>query len=74
MGSNPSTLGGYARSSSSVFSKNIPVLALLGAGCTKGAFAEVLHVDALATDGWGNLDYLDRDGVPTAFALEPAGP
>jgi hypothetical protein len=50
------------------------VLALLGAGCTKGAFAEVLHVDALATDGWGNLDYLDRDGVPTAFALEPAGP
>ncbi|MDD1617772.1 MAG: hypothetical protein LUQ28_15145 [Methylococcaceae bacterium] len=39
--------------------------------CRKAAFAENLHVDALATDGWSTLDYLDDDATPVAFALEP---
>jgi hypothetical protein len=43
---------------------------LLG-GCRKAAFAENLHIDAWATDGWNTLDYLDADATPVAFALEP---
>jgi hypothetical protein len=71
--SNPSTVGGYARSAASVYSNDVPVADLLGA-CSKAAFAENLHVDALATDGWSTLDYLDADAVPVAFALEPEPP
>ena len=71
--SNPSTVGGYARSAASVYSNNVPVADLLGT-CSKAAFAENLHVDALATDGWYTLDYLDADAVPVAFALEPEPP
>lgn len=66
-----SPVNGYVRDASSTFSKDIPVATLLGA-CTKAAFAENLHVDALATDGWSTLQYLDDDGTPVAFALEPA--
>ncbi|QOJ23397.1 MAG: hypothetical protein HRU78_06780 [Gammaproteobacteria bacterium] len=73
VGSNPSTVGGYARNPSSVFSKNVPVADLLG-DCSKAAFAENLHVDALATDGWSTLDYLDANATPVAFALEPEPP
>lgn len=65
-----SPVDGYLRNASSVFSKDVPVANLLG-GCTKAAFAENLHVDALATDGWSTLNYLDADATPVAFALEP---
>ena len=40
--------------------------------CIKAAFGETLHVDALATDGWSTLEYLDAGAMPMAFALEPA--
>jgi len=65
-----SPVNGYTRNASSVFSKDVPVADLLGV-CTKAAFAENLHLDALATDGWNTLDYLDADAIPVAFALEP---
>jgi hypothetical protein len=70
-----SPLNGFVRSPASIFAKDIPVAALV-AGCpgAQAAFAETLHVDALATDGWSILDYLDADAVTMAFALEPAGP
>lgn len=58
--------------------KDVPVSTLLnaaGTSCTKAAFAETLDIDALATDGWDRLSYLDSgpgDGASTkAFALEP---
>jgi len=65
-----SPVNGYVRDPSSVFSKDVPVADLLG-GCRKAAFAENLHVDAWATDGWNTLDYLDANATPVAFALEP---
>ena len=56
-----------------MFAKNVPVTDLI-AGCPgdRAAFAQTLHVDALATDGWRILEYLDQDAVPKAFALTPA--
>lgn len=68
-----SPVSGYTRDAGSVFSKDVPVADLLG-GCTKAAFAENLHVDALATDGWSTLNYLDANAIPVAFALEPEPP
>jgi len=71
-------VNGFTRDAASVFTKNVPVATLLSGGscgivCTKAAFAETLHVDALATDGWSaTLDYLDGGTIPKAFALEPA--
>jgi hypothetical protein len=67
-----SPLNGFVNTAD-VFAKNVPVTDLVG-GCPGGraAFAETLHVDALATDGWSILDYLDRDAVPKAFALTPS--
>ncbi|MGH9166107.1 MAG: hypothetical protein ACRDZW_11450, partial [Acidimicrobiales bacterium] len=56
------------------FTKNVPVPTLLGDCPGKAAFAETIHVDALATDGWSTLEYLDADGPTKAFALEPAPP
>lgn len=72
------------------FSKAIPVATLLTenevvpegeASCTRAAFAEVLHVYALAGDGYARLSYLDapRATVPPeapqigtrAFAITP---
>jgi hypothetical protein len=64
-------VNGFVRNAASLFTKLVPVATLLG-GCPKAAFAETLHVDALATDGWSTLDYLDADATPKAFALEPA--
>jgi hypothetical protein len=58
-----------------LYTKDVFVSALLdanGVNCIKAAFGETLHVDALATDGWSILEYLDRDATPKAFALEPA--
>lgn len=68
-----SPVNGYIRDASSVFSKDVPVADLLG-DCEKAAFAENLHIDALATDGWNTLNYLDADATPVAFALEPEPP
>jgi hypothetical protein len=69
---------GYVRGLGSIFSKTLPVVTLLTENtplgqppCSKAAFATNLSVDAMATDGWGRLDYLDDDGTPVAFALEP---
>lgn len=36
------------------------------------AFAETLHVDAVAIDGWSIVRYLDAHAVPKAFALQPS--
>ncbi|MEE9555504.1 MAG: hypothetical protein V3W18_14555 [candidate division Zixibacteria bacterium] len=68
-------LNGFERDAASVFSKNVPVAALVGT-CPQGraAFAETLYVKALATDGWsGRLRYLDRSAVEP-FALTKTGP
>lgn len=60
-----------------VFTKNVPVSALLdanGVSCIKAAFGETDYVAALAVDGWDRLSYLDASAMPMAFALEPASP
>ena len=68
------------------FSKNIGVGILMSSGlalgdtpCLRAAFAEALHVYALATNGYGRLTYLDapRGDDPAqidlrAFAIAPA--
>lgn len=64
------SVNGFNRDAASVFTKNVPVATLLGE-CTEAAFAETLRVDALATDGWSTLNYLDDTATPKAFALEP---
>lgn len=46
--------------------------AVLLGGCTIAGFAETLHVDAMATDGWSRLSGYDDDKV-RAFALAPVG-
>lgn len=75
---------GFSRSGDT-FSKAIPVTALFSEGlpagetpCIRAAFAEALHVAALATDGYGRLSALDapRTADPAqvalrAFALTP---
>ena len=65
-------INGFIRDPGSNFAKSIPVADLLGA-CPKAAFSELLHVYAMATDGWSRLNHLD--GVPSpeskAFALDP---
>lgn len=66
---------GFANNASTgVFTKDVPVSALLdanGVTCIKAAFGETNYVAALAVDGWGRLDYLDASAMPRAFALEP---
>jgi hypothetical protein len=65
---------GYTRSSASVFTKSIPVATLLngaGTSCTSAAFAEGLYVNALATDGYGEINAFDRSDMK-AFGLTPA--
>jgi len=64
------TINGFTRVAASEWAKDILVSDLLG-GCDKAAFAETLHVYAMATDGWSILTYLDRDATPQAYALEP---
>jgi hypothetical protein len=74
-------VNGFGRSGD-VFSKALPVSTLLNEGlepgetpCTRAAFAEGLHVYALATDGYGRLSYLDApngSGVALrGFAITP---
>jgi hypothetical protein len=61
-----------------IFSKaGIPVIGAEGtsmleaSGCDRAAFALTLHVDALATDGWSTLTYLDANPPAVAIALVP---
>jgi hypothetical protein len=69
-------VNGFANNpATGVFTQDVPVATLLDANghvCIKAAFGETLHVDALATDGWSTLEYLDAGAMPMAFALEPA--
>ncbi|MDD5451265.1 MAG: hypothetical protein PHT49_05165 [Desulfovibrionales bacterium] len=51
------------------FQHDFPTGRLLGP-CAEAAFAEVLNVDAKATNGWRRLDEYDADAV-RAFALAP---
>lgn len=64
---------GYTRDSFSIYRKDFSPAQLLGACAAggKAAFAEHLHVYALATNGYSRLTYLDASGL-AAFALEPA--
>ena len=66
---------GFNRSGD-LFSKAVPVTTLFNEGlspgdtpCTRAAFAESLHVYALATNGYGRLSYLDAPRGPTEIAL-----
>jgi hypothetical protein len=63
------------------FSKTIPVATLLTehevvppgeSSCTRAAFAEGLHVYALASDGYTRLNHLDKPTELRAFALMAA--
>ena len=59
-----------------MFTKAIAVSTLLSENvpadetpCIRAAFAESLHVYALATNGYGRLSYLDAPRVPAEIAL-----
>ncbi len=67
----------FVRDGGSNFTKDVPVDTnhvpeddMVG-NCTKAAFAETLHVYAMATDGWNRASWLDAEPLPKAFALEP---
>jgi hypothetical protein len=64
-------VNGFARSTTSDYSKTLLVKDLVGT-CPNGtaAFAETLAVYPLATDGWSTLWYLARYPDATAFALQ----
>jgi hypothetical protein len=71
----PSTGGPFAEGPSFRYSKTVAVSTLLTSNtapgdtpCQNAAFAEVLHVWAMATDGYNRLSGLDR-GDAAAFAL-----
>jgi hypothetical protein len=54
--------------------KSIPVATLLngaGTSCASAAFAEGLYVNALATDGYSEINAFDRSDMK-AFGLTPA--
>lgn len=66
-----SQVNGFTRGLTGIYRKTgLTIMNLLG-GCDKGAFAETLHVYALATDGWSRLWHLDSYPPAKAFALEP---
>lgn len=71
-----SSIGGYSEVDGE-YGRNVTAAYLLraltpdGDSCVRAAFAETLSVDAMATNGWDRLSYLDRDGSPLAFALAP---
>ena len=73
-------LNGFARTGN-IFSKDVLVNTLLTVNtplghtpCTEAAFSEMLIVQAMATDGWTLLSYLNPVPNPSqaAYALEPA--
>jgi hypothetical protein len=65
--------GVYARDSSSIYRHTFTPAQLLGICSTDGkaAFAELLNLHALATNGSNQLNFLN-DSALAAFALEPA--
>lgn len=68
------TVNGFTRDTASVFTKDVPVLALLtanGTNCPEAAFAETLYVRARAVDGYTYAYWLDASATPMAFALAP---
>lgn len=72
------TVNGFQRNPAQTpptFEKDVPVSALVGT-CPGGqaAFAELLRVQAMATDGWTTpLTHLNAPERLSAFALEPGG-
>lgn len=68
---------GYSEASGE-YAKDVAVSYLMrpvfpgGSPCVRAAFAETLHVYAMATNGWNRLNGLDRSGLPLAFALAPS--
>lgn len=56
-----------ARTTDHMLNYNLPAGCDTG-GCPVAGFSENLHVDALATDGWSRLQYLDANAV-RAFVL-----
>jgi hypothetical protein len=77
---NVAAANGFVRTGN-VFSKDVLVNTLLTVNtamghtpCTKAAFSEMLIVQAMATDGWQLLSYLNPVPNPkqAAYALEPA--
>jgi hypothetical protein len=68
---------GYSESNGE-YAKNVAVSYLMrpltpdGEACVRAAFAETLHVYAMATNGWTRLSGLDESALPIAFALAPA--
>jgi len=79
---------GFARLGDT-FSKLVSIFTLMNdnlpldqTACTRAAFAEVLHIYALATNGYSRLTYLDgprpfedpSQVAVKAFAITPAGP
>ncbi|RMH23187.1 MAG: hypothetical protein D6696_01350 [Acidobacteria bacterium] len=68
------SVNGFLRNpATGIFTKTVPVTSLLGS-CDNAAFSETLHVEALATDGWADLEYLDKRATPKAFALAKKKP
>ena len=72
---NDTSANGFIRSGD-LFSKSVPVTTLFNENlplgdtpCARAAFAESLHVYALATNGYGRLSYLDAPRGPTEIAL-----
>lgn len=75
VGSSPED--GYVLDAAGVYGRAIPIASLMNPippgcpeRCSRAAFAEHLYVNAMATDGWSELDYLDAHAV-AAFALAP---
>jgi hypothetical protein len=48
-----------------------PTVAALLGPCSSAGFAESLHVEASATDGWGRQSQYDAVPLPRAFVLSP---
>lgn len=73
--------GPFTRNAIGVYTTTVPVDTLLTSNtpsgttpCARAAFAETLYVHATATDGWGDLDYLDSGLRSAAFALDTPCP
>jgi hypothetical protein len=64
----------FSKGGSGNYEGNPTIASLVTAGCGyRAAFSEALYVNALITDGWGDLDHLDRSDHD-AFALAPEQP
>jgi hypothetical protein len=75
---NPAGINGYARVGAGEYSKSILIATMLSENtpdgltpCSQAAFSQNLAVYAMAINGYGRLQHLDRGGVQ-AFALAEA--